>query len=406
MINNAIIALSGLLIFSYVLDIVGRRFRSPSVILLLVTGMAARQLLDRLDVHLTWVNALVPVVGTLGLILIVLEGALDLTLRRERAALIARAATAAVLGFAACMLVLATLFHYSLGLDAHVAALAAIPFAVISSAVAIPSAAGLAPEPREFVTYESSISDIVGVLVFYAWLGSGGEPAAFLGDLFGGGAISLLVAVVAALGLLHLINRIEGHVRFLPLLAGMMLIYGIGKKLHLTPLVLVFVCGLLLNNPQLLGRAPWLGKLLRDGYEDTLKEFKGLVAELTFGVRSFFFLMLGYWTETRHMVSLQAWTIAAAVVVVVYASRFAILGALRQNESRRLLWLAPRGLITVLLFLAATETGTLESFPFGAVMLVVLSTAALTGLAHRGPVTTTTAACDPGGDAGSERVAE
>jgi potassium/hydrogen antiporter len=404
--NSAIIALSGLLIFAYLLDIVGRRFRLPSVILLLVTGMAARQLLDRLDVHLTWVNALVPVVGTLGLILIVLEGALDLALRRDRMTLIARSATAAVLGFAGCMVVLAALFHYSLGLDVFVAALAAIPFAVISSAVAIPSAAGLGQEPREFVTYESSISDIVGVLVFYAWLGSGGETGAFLGDLFGGGAISLLVAVAAALGLLHLINRIEGHVRFLPLLAGMMLIYGIGKELHLTPLVLVFVCGLLLNNPQLLGRAPWLGKLLRDGYDDTLKEFKGLVAELTFAVRSFFFLMLGYWTETRHMVSLQAWALAAAVVVVVYASRFAILGALRQNESRRLLWLAPRGLITVLLFLAAMETGTLESFPFGAVMLVVLSTAALTSLAHRGPVTTMAAAGDSDGVAGSERVPE
>jgi hypothetical protein len=404
--NSAIIAFSGLLIFSYVLDIVGRRFRLPSVILLVVTGMAARQLLDGLDVHLTWVNALVPVVGTLGLILIVLEGALDLTLRRERAALIARAATAAVLGFVACMLVLAALFHYSLGLAAPVAALAAIPFAVISSAVAIPSAAGLRQEPREFVTYESSISDIVGVLVFYAWLGSGGETGAFLGDLFGGGAISLLAAVAAALGLLHLINRIEGHVRFLPLLAGMTLIYGIGKQLHLTPLVLVFVCGLLLNNPQLLGRTPWLGKLLREGYEDTLKEFKGLVVELTFGVRSFFFLMLGYWTEIRHMLSLQAWAIAAAVVVVVYTSRFAILGALRQDESRRLLWLAPRGLITVLLFLAAMESGNLESFPFGAVMLVVLATATLTGLAHRGPVPTTVAAGNPGGDAGSERVAE
>ena len=48
------------------------------------------------------------------------------------------------------------------------------------------------------------------------------------------------------------------------------------------------------------------------------------------------------------------------------------------------MWIAPRGLITVLLFLAAVETGTLESFPFGTVMLVVLATAALTTLAHRG----------------------
>lgn len=384
MTNGAIIAFSGLLIFSYLLDIVGRRFRLPSVILLICTGMAARQVLDRLGVHFGWVDPLVPVIGTLGLILIVLEGALDLELRRDRASVIGRAATAAVLGFAACAVAFTLLFHYALGLPTAAAALAAMPFAVISSAVAIPSAAGLGAGSREFVTYESSFSDIVGVLAFYAWLGSGGEPVAFLGDLFGGGAISLVVAAVAALALLHLINRIEGHVRFLPLLAGMILVYALGKELHLTPLVLVFVCGLLLNNPQVLERAPRLGNLIRGGYEDTLSEFKGLVAELTFAVRSFFFLMLGYWTETRHMAAPEAWAIAAAVLVVVYASRFVMLRALGQAETRRLLWLAPRGLITVLLFLAASETGALASFPFGAVMLVVLATAALTGLAHRG----------------------
>jgi hypothetical protein len=52
------------------------------------------------------------------------------------------------------------------------------------------------------------------------------------------------------------------------------------------------------------------------------------------------------------------------------------------DGERRLVWLAPRGLITVLLFLAAAETGSLEAFPFGAVMPVVLVTA--TALAHRG----------------------
>jgi hypothetical protein len=52
------------------------------------------------------------------------------------------------------------------------------------------------------------------------------------------------------------------------------------------------------------------------------------------------------------------------------------------------------------------ETGTLESFPFGAVMLVVLSTAALTGLAHRGSVTEVAGALDSAGNAASERVAE
>ena len=74
-----------------------------------------------------------------------------------------------MLGFAATLAAFAALFHFALDFDVAVAVLAAIPFAVISSAVAIPAARGLAEQPREFVIYESSLSDIVGVLVFYAW---------------------------------------------------------------------------------------------------------------------------------------------------------------------------------------------------------------------------------------------
>ena len=65
------------------------------------------------------------------------------------------------------------------GLSTAAAVLAAIPFAVISSAVAIPSSAGLADRVREFVIYESSLSDILGVLVFYSWLGANGSVARF-----------------------------------------------------------------------------------------------------------------------------------------------------------------------------------------------------------------------------------
>ena len=395
MTNRAILAFAALLVFAYLLDIVGRRFRLPSVILLILTGMGLRQLLDAGGLELQWVNPLVPVLGTIGLVLIVLEGALDLSLSAERRVLILRAAAAAVLGFVACVVAFAAMFRFGLGLEASTAVLAAIPFAVISSAVAIPSSAGLSSGSREFVTYESSISDIVGVLVFYAWLASGGRWPEFAADLLGGGLLSLVVAAIAAIGLLYLINRIEGHVRFLPLLAGLLLVYALGKELHLSPLVLVLVCGLLLNNARLVARVPRLGAMLRDGYEATLGEFKGLVAELTFAVRSFFFLLLGYWTEVGHMREARAAVVAVAVVAAIYLTRRLLLGALRQPEARRLLWLAPRGLITVLLFLAGLDAGQLQGFPFGAVMLVVLATAALTSLAHRGARDASTGASMP-----------
>ena len=170
--------------------------------------------------------------------------------------------------------------------------------------------------------------------------------------------------------------------RFLPLLAAIVFLYAGGKVVHLSPLVLVLVCGLLLNNPHLIRWHAWLRAIHRDDYGQTLKEFKGLVAELTFATKSFFFLMLGYWTNVRLMGGATAWMTAIAVIAIVYASRFLVLRVLRR-DAKELLWIAPRGLVTVLLFLTASGTGTIDAFPFGAVMLVVLATSAATAFAHR-----------------------
>ncbi len=382
MTNTAILAASAVLVFAYLVDAFGKRFRLPSVVLLILTGMALRQLLDGIDMHLRWVEPVVPIIGTLGLILIVLEGSLDLTVDRARRRLIAVSSAAATLGFVAMLALAVLLFRHALSLPLPVAVLAAIPFAVISSAVAIPSATGLPDAAREFVVYESSLSDIIGVLVFYAWLDAEGALGAFAGSLAGSGALSLAAAVLAAVALFYLVNKIEGHVRFLPLLAGIVLLYAIGKAVHLSPLIMVLVCGLLLNNPHLLERTKYLKRLHTPGYDQTLAEFKRLVAELTFAVKSFFFVLLGYWTDTSHMAEPAAWGLAAGLIASIYVSRYAVLALLRQPDARRLTWIAPRGLITVLLFITAAATGRLGGFPFGAVMLVVLATATLTALAH------------------------
>jgi len=399
MTNAALLVLSGLLVFAYLLDVLGRQIRLPSVVLLIATGMVGRQVLDRLGLTLGFVDDVLPLVGTIGLILIVLEGTLDLELRRERAGLIGMSSAVALLGFLGTLFAFTLLLYLVLGYELEVAALAAMPFAVISSAVAIPSAHGLEDAPREFVVYESALSDIIGVLVFYAWLAADGSLAAFGEDLFGGGALSMLAAALVALLLFFLINRVEGHVRFVPLLAGLMLLYAVGKVLHLSPLVLVLVCGLLLNNPHLLERTRYLRKMHGKGYDGTLAEFKGLVAELTFATKSVFFILLGYWTDVHHMLDWRAWALAAAMFAIIYSSRAMILGLLEVGHVRRLLWVAPRGLITVLLFLAAMETGRIEGFPFGAVMLVVMSTAVVTALAHRGePAEDSTATTRPDQD--------
>ena len=49
MTNTAILAVSALLVFAYLLDVFGRRTRLPPVVLLILTGIAARPVLEGFD---------------------------------------------------------------------------------------------------------------------------------------------------------------------------------------------------------------------------------------------------------------------------------------------------------------------------------------------------------------------
>lgn len=195
--------------------------------------------------------------------------------------------------------------------------------------------------------------------------------------LVGGGLLSLLLATICSVGLAMVLMRIDGHIRFIPLLAGLFGLYAAGKLMHLSPLILVLLFGLVLNNPRLLQRIPFFGNWLDDTYEATLEQFKVLIMELTFAVRGFFFILLGYWTDVSDLLMPEAWLAAVLVLVVVYVSRNAMLRLARVTLAPALTWLAPRGLITVLLFVAAKEALPLPQFLDGTVMIVVLASAAL-----------------------------
>ena len=83
-----LIVLSALVIFSYLFDLIAKQFKIPSVILLLLSGIGLRYLAGWLEIPIPNFEPILPLVGTIGLILIVLEGALELKLEQEKATII------------------------------------------------------------------------------------------------------------------------------------------------------------------------------------------------------------------------------------------------------------------------------------------------------------------------------
>ncbi len=377
---QAIFVASAFLLLAFGIERVSSKFGIPAVVALIATGVIGKPMLAAFDLSIAGIDAAVPVLGSVGLVLIVLEGALDIELRRERLRAAAKAFSMAGAGFVVCTATFAFLAAFTLPLSFFQATLLAIPFAVISSAVAIPSSGFLPQSGREFVLYESSVSDILGVMVFFALLNSDGTLPGILNSLAGGGILSLLMAVSCAIGLTLLMLRIEGHIRFIPLLAGMFGLYAAGKLLHLSPLIMILLFGLALNNPTLITRFRPFRNWIDESYPATLREFKLFTVELTFAVRGFFFILLGYWTDLSTLNSLHAWITAIVVLLVIYASRYAILRLARVDLADPLTWLAPRGLITVLLFIATKEAIELPAYIDGTIMLVVLISASLTAV--------------------------
>jgi cell volume regulation protein A len=372
-----ILSASVFLLIVFAVERLCRRSGVPSVIVLVASGLLARPMLDSVGVTLGWAGTLVPIIGTIGLVLIVLEGALDIELRRERLRLIGATFLLATAGFVIATVSFALAGRWVLGLGAVQAVLLATSVAVISSAVAIPSSTFLPPKAREFITYESSMSDIIGVLVFFSLLGSDGTVSGALLALLGGGILSLLLSMLCAVVLLLLLLRVSGPIRFVPLLAGLFALYATGELLHLSPLIMVLFLGLLLNKPSLVTRFRPVRLWVSREYESTISEFRTLVVELTFVVRGFFFVLLGYWTDLSDLASSSAWLGAGLVLAVVYGSRFLMLRLmLGPAAAGPLMWIAPRGLITVLLFLHVREAFSLPSYLNGSIMLVVLASSA------------------------------
>ncbi|MGN6233966.1 MAG: cation:proton antiporter domain-containing protein [Trinickia sp.] len=376
--NALMIGSAAAVLLSYWFNHLSRSYRVPSVMLLLLSGVLARVVTQAYHATVALPHALISTLGTAGLVLIVLEGALDLRLDLRRRRFLLSTFGAAALGVVLTTVALGAMMAILFGLPITLALLAGAPFGVISSAVAIPTAEMLDREEREFVIYESSWSDILGVMLFNALLVASTGGAVAL-HLIGGGFAVVALGLVVALGVYWLVGNLEGNVKFIPVLSALILVYAMADAIHLSPLLIVLILGLTLNNSQLLHGVGWLRWLHNDALEGELERLKHLTAELTFFVRTFFFLLLGYSTDITTLVDPHAWLYAIAIVALVFALRWPALRLTTGPGKRQALWIAPRGLITATLFFSL-PTNVSALLPPATLVLVVLITGVVMSL--------------------------
>ena len=81
---HLIIALCVLVLIAYLFDISSRKTKIPTVIFLLIMGWAINQVAQKSSIKIPDLSLLLPLFGTLGLILIVLEGGLELEINKNK----------------------------------------------------------------------------------------------------------------------------------------------------------------------------------------------------------------------------------------------------------------------------------------------------------------------------------
>ncbi|GAA4200785.1 hypothetical protein GCM10022289_13090 [Pedobacter jeongneungensis] len=345
-----LIILSGLVIFSYLFDLVASKTKVPSVLLLLLLGIGLRFLVDYLKIQTFNFLSILPTLGTVGLILIVFEGSLELKYDQQKNKIIKSAFLSALTILLGTISVITTIIYQITHHDLYTCIANAIPFSVISSAIAIPSAAALSNKDKEFVIYESSFSDILGIIIFnFTITNHSINTSAFIG-LGLSTFLILLLSAIACVVLLYIMGRLVHHIKFFLIIAILILVYAIGQSYHLSSLVLILSTGLFLNNADTIRHAWFRSIFLYKNLTADLSQLYQLSAESAFILRTFFFVIFGFTMNIGELNNKIVLANGFFILISIYIIRILFLKIFKKESLSPILYIAPRGLISILLY--------------------------------------------------------
>jgi hypothetical protein len=183
--------------------------------------------------------------------------------------------------------------------------------------------------------------------------------------------------------LVYVLQKITSSVKLFLSIAVLILIYSIQKMLHLSPLILILIFGLMLNNHKIFfanifknkeGKS-WLGGLLDDEKMAGLRhDFHLLTLESAFVIRTFFFVLFGATVVLASLTDIEVLFYGLTISVILYVTRFVFLRLFRPEDPFSLLYIAPRGLITILLFfqIGSNYPELVDTSFNGGILLVVI----------------------------------
>lgn len=374
---NLIIEASAIIILSFIFGELSHKTNIPSVLMLILLGMGLNLVMKNfLQSSYDFFPAL-EILGIVGLIMIVLEAALELELKQNKLIHIFKAMMIALAGLGLSSWAAAEILQYFIpGMDRITAWIYATPLSILSSAIIIPSVSGVISSKKEFHIYESTFSDILGIMLFY-FLTSQVEDGGHSGTLtvfFGNLGLTIIISLIAGYGLLLVFQKIRSDIKLFLLISILLLLYALGKKMHLSSLIIILIFGLLIANMPLFFRGfmkRWLD------IKKAKEMFDGLhvvTRESAFVVRTFFFVTFGMTITLGSLFDLNVALVSILIILSIYGIRFILLRVFIGADIIPQVFIAPRGLITVLLFYAIPKEVEIAGFNAGILLFIIIST--------------------------------
>ncbi len=374
---NFIIGISLIIILSFCFNAISKKTNIPAVLMLIVLGIIIQYCLNHFisntSIDLT---LYLEILGIVGLIMIVLEAALELKLKRNKIIPILKAFAIAFGGVVISAGAIAfILLKWIPTMNTISAWLYATPLSILSSAIIIPSISSLSQEKKEFHIYESTFSDIIGIILFY-FLTDQLDTAKNTVFIYMGGNIffTIVMALMVSYVIIFIFQRIQNKTKHFLLISVLLLLYALGKKMHLSSLIIILIFGLILSNMKLFFPEKFSKWIDIQKVNYIYADLHMITNETAFIVRTFFFVIFGMSITISTLWSIQVMLMSICIIFVIYTIRFVLLRLFMGQDIFPQLFIAPRGLITVLLFYAIPTSAQVSSFKSGILLFVIIST--------------------------------
>jgi NhaP-type Na+/H+ or K+/H+ antiporter len=376
-----VIGASVIIIISYFFNLISKKWSIPSVLLLITLGIILRYTtgIDSISGN----SPILGVLGVVGLIMIVLEASLDLELKREKLGLILKSFSVAAIALGASVYIIALVLQVFLKTDMFVSLVYAIPLSIMSSAIIIPSVSGLPEKKKEFMIYESTFSDILGIMLFYFLLGSTeySNSSDLAWSITGNILATIVISVIISYAVIYLFQKIRTEVKLFLLISVLVLLYAVGKMMHLSSLIIILFFGMILHNRQLFFRGRLSKMVDHVELDKVFQNFKLITVETAFVVRTFFFVIFGLTISLSSIFQFNVFLTSIILLGVLYGVRFLVLKLFLRTDIIPELFIAPRGLITVLLFFAIPTEYQYQNFESGILLFLIIASSIIMAIA-------------------------